>query len=99
MLINRRSLAFLFYLFLAMMGALQTYTTFPIEENSPLKGASYWMPFMKVFRFALLGDFDIFELEGVDGVIKGKMHKGNLDAELDDGEVSWYFRSGTYFET
>eukprot|EP00933_Yihiella_yeosuensis_P041626 TRINITY_DN36016_c0_g1_i1.p1 TRINITY_DN36016_c0_g1~~TRINITY_DN36016_c0_g1_i1.p1 ORF type:complete len:616 (-),score=83.22 TRINITY_DN36016_c0_g1_i1:161-2008(-) len=88
------SLSFILFLMLAVFGALQAYLSFPIPENNPYKG-SFWLAFMKVFRFALLGDFDVWELEGVDPVIKGDIAKsGTMTAALDDGEASLTYHDG-----
>jgi len=88
------SLAFISFLFMVVIAALQTYLTFPIKENDPISGSA-WLAFMKVFKFALLGDFDVWELEGVDAVVEGNMsHRGGVNAEIDDGKPSEVYNDG-----
>eukprot|EP00933_Yihiella_yeosuensis_P079502 TRINITY_DN9228_c0_g1_i1.p1 TRINITY_DN9228_c0_g1~~TRINITY_DN9228_c0_g1_i1.p1 ORF type:complete len:655 (-),score=82.37 TRINITY_DN9228_c0_g1_i1:76-1992(-) len=94
------SLAFMATLMLSVIGAFHTYTAFPIAENVKV---SEWFAFMKVFQFALLGNFDVWDLEGVDPVINGEI-KGNAthtnfsgsmyNVSMDDGEVKREYHGG-----
>mmetsp|Transcript_17174 Transcript_17174/g.30110 ORF Transcript_17174/g.30110 Transcript_17174/m.30110 type:complete len:641 (-) Transcript_17174:169-2091(-) len=93
------SLAFIAFLFITVIAALHTYLIFPIDENNPFTGASQWIAFMKVFKIALLGDFDVWELEGVDPVVEGTVRhskgtKSGLNGQIDDGEPSAVYNDG-----
>eukprot|EP00933_Yihiella_yeosuensis_P079503 TRINITY_DN9228_c0_g1_i2.p1 TRINITY_DN9228_c0_g1~~TRINITY_DN9228_c0_g1_i2.p1 ORF type:complete len:649 (-),score=77.12 TRINITY_DN9228_c0_g1_i2:76-1974(-) len=85
------SLAFMATLMLSVIGAFHTYTAFPIAENVKV---SEWFAFMKVFQFALLGNFDVWDLEGVDPEIKGSVSHTNFSGSVDDGPVSKKYHDG-----
>eukprot|EP00933_Yihiella_yeosuensis_P030580 TRINITY_DN24209_c0_g2_i1.p1 TRINITY_DN24209_c0_g2~~TRINITY_DN24209_c0_g2_i1.p1 ORF type:complete len:537 (-),score=67.56 TRINITY_DN24209_c0_g2_i1:135-1745(-) len=84
------SLSFILFLMLSVMALFQAYMCFPIPENSD----SLVMAFMKIFRFSMLGDFDVWELEGVDEVVDGSVTDGNLHASIDDGRASRKYHKG-----
>eukprot|EP00933_Yihiella_yeosuensis_P030579 TRINITY_DN24209_c0_g1_i1.p1 TRINITY_DN24209_c0_g1~~TRINITY_DN24209_c0_g1_i1.p1 ORF type:complete len:256 (-),score=52.33 TRINITY_DN24209_c0_g1_i1:129-782(-) len=85
------SVSFIFFLMLALLGMFQAYMCFPIPENAD----SMSMAFMKIFRLTLLGDFDTWELEGVDPVVRGKLDaKKEMVASMDDGNPSKRYHIG-----
>lgn len=91
---RRGSTSFIAFLGLAVSGCMQVYLSLPIEENQTSRGASAWVAFMKVFRLALLGDFDVGELEGIDQVITGDVGHGNISATISEGAESETFHDG-----
>jgi hypothetical protein len=80
-LVSKASVRFLFFLIIGYFGALNAYFVFPIEEHV---GRSELL-FLKVYRLAFLGDFDLYELEGLDPAFDGHIGKGGkLEGGLDD---------------
>eukprot|EP00931_Biecheleriopsis_adriatica_P077820 TRINITY_DN51308_c0_g1_i1.p1 TRINITY_DN51308_c0_g1~~TRINITY_DN51308_c0_g1_i1.p1 ORF type:complete len:611 (+),score=110.64 TRINITY_DN51308_c0_g1_i1:55-1833(+) len=82
---------FTLFITLGTIAAFQSYMSFDIGENKE----TFWTPVMKVFRLAVLGDFDVFELEGVDSVVQ-KPTEANATYvyEINDGEVSKEYHDG-----
>lgn len=58
---SRQSLVFLAYLFLGTVACTHSYYTFPIDDVG-----DFVMAFFRTMRLTFLGDFDMFELMGVD---------------------------------
>jgi hypothetical protein len=89
------------FLCVCTVGALQTYFSFPLTEDDSNLGEAA----MRVVRLFWMGDFDLFELEGVDGTVTGQVTTdggGNYTANLieDDGDHTkwmWGIRLFAFF--
>lgn len=75
---SKEAIAYVTFLVLCFMMVFQAYFVLPIAENweDALEHKKLpWVPVLKVYRLLFLGDFDLFELEG-------------LAAEIQEGRVS-----------
>jgi len=78
---DRASWVFMLYLAIGCFGLTHAYYTFPMKGEEPLV-ESVW----RVLRLFILGDFDLYEMEGVDQVIHGTSSGSHIDATIQDGE-------------
>jgi len=86
-----------FMCFLAMVVAasFQAYWSLPIPENQPRAGVStLWKAFTAVFKLDILGDFDVWDLEGVNAVMN--QSAGDI-VEIDQGPESHVYHDGIEF--
>jgi len=83
---SKDTVVFMSYLLLASVGIFHAYYSFPIGMDDSDLGEA----FTRVFRLFWMGDFDMFELEGVDGTVQGSISKAGsgftADLTEDDGD-------------
>jgi len=95
---RNESLYYVSCLLLILMGSFHAYYSFAIEENvgseNDLTKEGFLrvtQTFLKIYRLTFMGDFDLFELEGVDeavtGEIHGKVTDHVVDADIVSGQV------------
>merc|ERR1719162_868773 len=68
---SKDTVVFMSYLLLASVGIFHAYYSFPIGMDDSDLGEA----FTRVLRLFWMGDFDMFELEGVDGTVQGSISK------------------------
>jgi hypothetical protein len=81
------TLVLLGYMLVCTVGVLQTYFCFPVGTDDSDLGEAW----TRVMRLFWMGDFDLFELEGVDGTVTGNVNWVNstqwsADLTEDDGD-------------
>eukprot|EP00931_Biecheleriopsis_adriatica_P103938 TRINITY_DN78715_c0_g1_i1.p1 TRINITY_DN78715_c0_g1~~TRINITY_DN78715_c0_g1_i1.p1 ORF type:complete len:726 (+),score=102.68 TRINITY_DN78715_c0_g1_i1:32-2209(+) len=100
------SVFFMLFLSAMVIGSFHAYYSFAIDENvfqGDLSASSWWRSsgwypvlntFLKMYRLNVMGDFDLYELEGVDDTVSGHIF-GNLtgdriaafvDGTVDEGD-------------
>lgn len=100
-LLDRETWQFITFMVVFLIGVAQAYWSFPIQENlqAPQNiGGVAIFPFMKIFRLVVLQDFDLWELEGVDPVVKAQVFRNqSFEGTVDDGPVNPTLHFGIYF--
>mmetsp|Transcript_70114 Transcript_70114/g.194997 ORF Transcript_70114/g.194997 Transcript_70114/m.194997 type:complete len:604 (-) Transcript_70114:174-1985(-) len=97
---SKESLCYLGFLSICVLATFHAYYSYPIEEHLPGKQDTPFdlllFAFLKIFRLDILGDFDLWELEGVDDVVEGSINttSGLIDAGIDEGQRNRQFHRG-----
>jgi len=107
-MLHPSSLWFSSFMIFCGLSCVAAYYMLPIQENIVadwdasnltdwrevlFQGSGFSKAIMKVFRIAIMGDFDTTELEGVDGVINfvnDSKTPGDTVYESDDGEPTYF---------
>jgi len=93
---SMNSLRFLGFLLVVWMGTMNAYYVFPIDENTGDSNHVLNM-FMKIFRLEFLGDFDLWELEGINPVLNihmGPNGTSDMRGVIDDGNPEGLYHKG-----
>jgi len=91
------SINFLLFLLIIVLGSFHAYYVFPIRENSGSLNKIF-NTFLKIFRFEILGDFDLTELEGLGDEINGTISKHHIAAEMETQPWSKIYHRVLRFE-
>lgn len=96
---HRESLLFLVAVLVIVCACWNAYWSFPIEETIDAQRFLGFIPtfsLMRVFRVVMLGDFDLYELEGVDDTVRGNfsLETGEVNAVVDEGDFNHLIHYG-----
>jgi hypothetical protein len=73
--IGKDTIWFLCFMGVILLGTFQFYWSLPIPDNLPAQGMSHFEKiFLKIFRMDVLGEVDMWDLEGVNYVSEGTIH-------------------------
>jgi len=88
--ISKDALWFLFFLLTVLMGSFHSYWSLPIPDNMPTHSNSHLTRvFLKVFKLDILGDANMFDLEGVKEKVSITLNNsGTFSGGIDDGPES-----------
>lgn len=93
---SKEARAYVLFLVLCFFIVFQAYFVLPIEENMETLGwfTLPWVPTLKVYRLLVLGDFDIFELEGVAADSNARLNGTVIAGDVDDQDIPKVFGNG-----
>jgi len=87
--IGKDTIYFLLFLGVVLAGSFQSYWSLPIPDNLPAPGVSHLEKvFLKVFRMDILGDVQMFDLEGVKEQVEITRNGSGFTGSVDDGPES-----------
>lgn len=90
-MLSKESLRFMIYMFLGVFMAFHVYYSLPLDAGGFETGGALnigWVSFLRMYRLCILGDFDFWELEGVDPTLSGRVNATGylVNAQLDEDE-------------
>lgn len=87
---SKESVCFLIYMFMALLCMTHAYYSFPLaaddyEADPSMSMGMFLISFVRMFRLCILGDFDLWELEGIDPVFNfTERFENNGNVALDE---------------